>query len=143
IQKYYGVHLDFELNYREIIRSMLEWLIWKHPVQGEVDFMLSALEEAVGRLSYAELITLKPMYQGGIKLRAIDHDKLLYLGIARWLRSIRPESWTDQHHASLWSLVSWLNEPEPGLPGNYSTLDDLLLAYEAGAATRADLFYMF
>ncbi len=143
IQKYYGVQLDFDLNYREVIRSILEWLIWKHPARREVDFILSALEEAVGKIPHSELVGMKPMYQGGLKVRAMDRDKLHYLGLARWLRSVRPESWTDQHHALLWSIVSWLNEPKPGLPGDYATLDDLLLAYEVGAATRADLFYMF
>ncbi|HLO16786.1 MAG TPA: DUF5724 domain-containing protein, partial [Anaerolineales bacterium] len=143
LQQFYGMHIDFELQYREMVGSILEWLIWKHPSRSEVDFVLSALYEAVGKIPYSELVEMKPMYQGGVKVRTINHSKLNYLGIARWLRTIRPESWTDQHHASLWNIVCWLNEPEPGLPGNYADLDDLLLAYEVGAATRDDLFYMF
>jgi HEAT repeat protein len=141
--QFYGIQINFELQYREMIGSILEWLIWKHPSHSEVDFVLSALHEAVGKIPHSELVEMKPMYQGGVKVRTINQSKLNYLRIARWLRTIRPEPWTDQHHASLWNIVCWLNEPEPGLPGNYADLDDLLLAYESGAATRDDLFYMF
>jgi hypothetical protein len=143
LQQFYGIQINFELQYREMVGSILEWLIWKHPSRGEVDFVLSALHEAVGKIPHSELVEMKPMYQGGVKVRTINHSKLNYLGLARWMRTIRPESWTDHHHALLWNIVCWLNEPEPGLPGNYADLDDLLLAYEAGAATRDDLFYMF
>ncbi|HEU0292866.1 MAG TPA: DUF5724 domain-containing protein [Anaerolineales bacterium] len=37
----------------------------------------------------------------------------------------------------------WLDEPKPGLSGEYAILDDALFAYQVGAATRDDLFYMF
>ena len=142
LQQFYGIDIDLSLQYQGMIDSILEWLIWKHPSDGEVDFILSAVSKAVGKIPYSELVEMKPMHQGGVKIRTINRSKLNYLGIARWLRAIRPESWTSQHHAALWNIVCWLNEPEPGLPGNYADLDDLLLAYEAGAATRDDLFYM-
>ncbi|MFT3894154.1 MAG: DUF5724 domain-containing protein [Anaerolineales bacterium] len=137
------MQINFVVQYREMVGSILQWLIWKHPANGEVDFVLSALDEAIGKIPHSELVEMKPIYQGGAKVRAIHRGKLHYLGIARWLRTIRPKSWTGQHHAFLWNLVCWLNEPKPGLPGNYSDLEDLLFAYEAGAANRDDLFYMF
>ncbi len=143
LQDFYGVQLNFDLNYREIIDPLLEWLIWKHPPEGEIDFVLNALEDAVGNIPHSELIGMKPMPYGDMKVRAIDRHKLIYLDIARWLRNMRPDSWTNDHYARLWNVVCWLNEPEPGLPGSYAILDDLLLAYQAGAATRDDLFYMF
>ena len=143
IQKHFDVHLDFDLKYRGIIQSMIEWLIWAYPVDGETDFTLDALEESVARIPHSELTELKEMYYGGVKVRAVDRDKLTYLNLARWQRSFRLDSWENHHHTRLWNVVCWLNEPEPDLPGNYATLDDALFAFQAGAATRDDLFYIF
>jgi HEAT repeat protein len=143
LQKFYGVQVDFDFNYREMIGSILQWLIWKHPPQGEIDFVLGALAEAVAKIPRAELTGMKTMEYSDIKVRALDQRRLNYLDIARWLRNIRPDAWTNNHHAMLWKIVCWLNEPEPGLPGSYAVLEDVLFAYQAGAATRDDLFYMF
>lgn len=143
LQKFYNVQVDFELRYREIIDSILQWSIGKHPLPGEIDFVLDALEEAVASIPHAELVGMKTMDYGKTKVRALDRRRLNYLDLARWLRQVRPGAWTDEHHARLWKIVCWLNEPEPGLPGGYAVLDDLLFAYRAGAATRDDLFYLF
>jgi len=143
IQKHFDIHLDFHLKYMEIVQSMIEWLIWAHPADGETDFILDALEESVGRIPHSELIGLKVERYGGVKTRALQDEKLTYLQIARWQRNLRLDSWKDQHHARLWNVVCWLNEPEPGLPGDYIMLDDALFAFQSGAATRDDLFYRF
>ena len=143
LQKHFDSRLDFNLNYIEIIRSMIAWLVWAHPAAGETDFILDALEESVGRIPHSELTGFKEIYRGSVKARTISRAKLAYLNIARWQRGLRPDSWKDQHHARLWKVVCWLNEPISNLPGEYATLDDALFAFQSGAATRDDLFYMF
>jgi HEAT repeat protein len=143
IQKFFGLQADYDFRYQQMVGSILQWLIWKHPPQGEIDFVLSALVEAVAKIPQAELTGMKTMDYSDIKVRALDRRRLTYLDIARWLRSIRPNAWTNDHHALLWKIVCWLNEPEPGLPGSYAVLEDVLFAYQEGAATRDDLFYMF
>ena len=143
IHKFFGLQVDYDFRYQQMIGSILQWLIWKHPPQGEIDFLLSALAEAVAKIPQSELTGMETMNYSDIKVRALDRRRLTYLDIARWLRSIRPGSWTNDQHARLWKIVCWLNEPEPGLPGSYAVLEDVLFAYQAGAATRDDLFYMF
>jgi HEAT repeat protein len=143
IQTFLGLQVDYDFRYQQMVGSILQWLIWKHPPPGEIDFLLSALAEAVAKIPQAELTGMKTMDYSDIKVRALDRRRLTYLDIARWLRSIRLETWTNDHHARLWKIVCWLNEPEPGLPGSYAVLEDVLFAYQAGAATRDDLFYMF
>ncbi len=142
LQEHFDIQINFKLNYRGIIQSLLEWAIVMHPMEGEVDFVLDALDESIARIPQSELTGVKEMH-GEKSVRIINRNKLAYLELARWLRTIRPEAWTNRHHAQIWNAVSWLNEPEPGLPGRYEVLEDALLAYQSGAATRDDLLYMF
>jgi hypothetical protein len=74
-----------------------------------------------------------------MKSRTIKAQKLAYLRLARWHRAFNPEKWTTEHHTRLWAVVRWLDEPKKGLPRSYPPLEDALLAYRAGAATRDDL----
>ena len=142
VQKHFDVPVDFRLKYHNIVGSIVEWLIWSHPVDGETDFILDALEESVSRIPHSEITEVETTQQG-LKIRALKYDKLAYLYIARWVRTLRPDSWKEQHHARLWNVVCWLNEPKPSLSGEFAILDDALFAYQVGAATRDDLFYMF
>ena len=120
IRKQFNVPRAFELKYTEIIRGLLQWLIWAHPVDGETDFLLAALEASVAAIPRSELIGLNETYWG--KTRTIPQERLVYLDIARWQRDFRSGSWTGQHHARLWKAALWLHEPMPDLPGEYVTL---------------------
>jgi hypothetical protein len=46
-QRVFDIRLDFELRYKNLVHSILEWLVWAHPVDKETDFILNALEESV------------------------------------------------------------------------------------------------
>ena len=142
IQEHFDIPSDLELAYHHVVASMVELLVWAHPVEGETDFILDALEESVRRIPYSELTGLEETQQGA-KVRTLSDRKLTYLYLARWQRKMRPDFWKEQHHARLWNVVRWLDEPEQGLSGECATLDDALFAYQVGAATRDDLFYMF
>lgn len=143
VQAHFDLQMDFDLNYVGIVQAMIEWLISMHPTEGETDFILGALEESVVRIPYAELTGLKKEQYWATKVRTLSQKKLVFLKVARWYRGLRPSSWKDTHHARLWKVVCWLNEPEPHLPGGYMELDDALFAYQAGAATHDDLLNMF
>lgn len=140
LQTHYGFNSSLNMKYPQIIEALIDWLIRTYPVKGETEFILSALEDSVTRIPNSELTGLKEEY--GRKARSLSHKKLVYLETARWQRDFRLDTWTNEHHARLWKLVCWLNEPKPNLPGDYAQLDDLLYAFESGAATRDDLYYM-
>ena len=142
IQEHFDIPIDLKLAYHHIVGSIVEWLVWAHSLEGEADFILDALEESVSRIPQSELTGLEETHYGR-KVRSLSYNKLAYLYIARWQRKLRLDSWKDHHHARLWNVVRWLDEPEPGLSGAFATLEDALFAYQVGAATRDDLFHMF
>ena len=142
LQTHFDIDVNFDLNYGEIVNAMVEWLMWAHPADGETEFVLDALEESVSRISHAELTGLREVHDGR-KIRVLDERKISYLDVARWQRDNRFECWNDQHHARLWDVVQWLDHPEPHLTGEHATFEDALFAFQAGAATRDDLLYMF
>jgi len=141
LQAYFGIASDFDLKHREVVEVMLEWLVWAHPAKHETDFILDALEDSIAKIPHSELTGVEEKY--GRKSRILSQGKLMYLQVARSQREFRLQSWQKEHHARFWNLICWLNEPKPNLPGDYALLDDALLAFQSGAATRNDLFYMF
>jgi hypothetical protein len=142
LQSKLGIASDFSLKHVAIIQAILEWLVQEHPVEHETDFILDALEDFIAKIPYSELTEVKESYRGN-KERALSQRNLIFLDKVRRLRDIHPQSWNGEHHARLWKLVCWLNEPEPNLPGDFLELDDALFAFQSGAATRDDLFDMF
>ena len=77
------MQVDYDFRYQQMIGSILQWLIWKHPPQGEIDFLLSALAEAVAKIPQSELTGMETMNYSDIKVRALDRRRLTYLDNAR------------------------------------------------------------
>ena len=125
-QGFFDVHCDLKLNYESIISSVLNWMVWSHPVKDEVLFLLDALETSISRIPKAELTGVKELV--GMKSRSIPPGKLAYLQICRWHRKLRPEAWQDEHHARVWSCVRWLDEPKQGLLRHWPHIEDALFA---------------
>ncbi len=48
--------------------------------------------------------------------------------------------WSDAHHARLFKLLRWLDEPAQDVPRFRPLLDEVMWAYEAGEATQADIY---
>jgi hypothetical protein len=142
LQKHYDVPGEFKLDYIEIVRSIVDWLISTHPSANETDFIIAALEESIARIPQDELTGTQVLY-GQERGRAINPYKLAGLELAQWVRDLRGDSWTAEHHGRLWRVVRWLDEPAPGLSGEYASLEDALFGYRAGAATRDDIVNMF
>jgi HEAT repeat protein len=141
LQRHFDLRLDFSLNYQPIIQGVLAWLVRAHPAEGETDLLLDALEDSVGRIPLGELTGVVERY--GTRDRTLPHAKLVCLQVTREQRAFKPKAWTDRHHARLWRILRWLDEPAPGIPRYYPQLDDALYAYKAGAATRDDLLDLF
>jgi HEAT repeat protein len=144
LQAFFGFKLNFNLKYFEIIRSIIEWLVWANPSKDDVDFILDSLEDTLGRIPHSELTGLKQEY-GGRQVRALtnyDH-RLVFLGMARSHRNFHSDLWKPEQHARLWGMVHWLNEPKPKLSGDFIKLEDALFAFQSGASTRDDLFRLF
>jgi HEAT repeat protein len=138
LQTVFEIHCNFNLHYESIISSVLDWMIRSHPVKDDVSFLLDALETSVSRIPNAELTGVNELYVG-MRTRAISLQRLAYLHICRWHRQIRSEAWQDEHHARLWAVVRWLDEPKPGLLRYRPNLEDALFAQRAGAASWDDL----
>ncbi|HTE18818.1 MAG TPA: DUF5724 domain-containing protein, partial [Armatimonadota bacterium] len=75
---------------------------------------------------------------------------LSYLSLATVLRVSCPERWTDAHATRFWGLVRWMDEPvvkaegETALqplevPRQRPEWEEVLVAFQAGAATEADV----
>jgi HEAT repeat protein len=138
LQRFFEIQCTFKLNYHSIISTILDWSIWSHPGQDEASFLVDALESSVNRIPNAELMGTEELYIG-IRTRTISHQRLAYLQICRWHRTLRPEEWQDEHHARLWAIVRWLDEPKPGLLRYRPDIKDALFAQRASAASQDDL----
>jgi HEAT repeat protein len=141
LQGLFDVRCEYKLKFANLVTSILKWMIWLHPCQKEVSFLLDALETSVSSIPDAELVG-KKTDEFSISTLSIRQERLTYLQICRWHRSLKPELWTVEHHAKFWAMISWLHEPKPGIQGDRPHLEDVLLAYQAGAATRDDLLDM-
>lgn len=138
MQKFFDIRADFKLRYKAVVDSVVRWMIWAHPAQGESTFLVDALEASLSRIPEAELIGVKQSY-GNVQYRPIPPGKLAYLDLCRWHRNLQPGAWQEEHHVRLWAAARWLDEPKPGLPRFYPQLEDALFAQRAGGATRDDL----
>lgn len=142
LQGFFEVQCDFRLNYEPIISAVLKWLIRSYRTPNEAPFLLDALETSVSRTPISVLAGVEhSSITRIIRTITFSHNtqRLAYLNICRWHRAIYPESWQNEHHARLWEIVRWLDEPEPGIPRYFPLLEDALFGLQADAATQADL----
>lgn len=50
-----------------------------------------------------------------------------------------PAAWDNTHQARFWQLLHWLDQPSPSVPRKRPELEEVLIAYQVGEATEADL----
>jgi hypothetical protein len=124
-----------ELPYLEVVVSILPWLLRLHPAGGAVDFLLDAVETALARLPSPTPDEEPDDWRGALKL-----PSYMWLNAARRHRASCPEAWSAAHHVRLFGLLRWMDEPGMSLPRSRPSLGEVLSAYEAGGATKADLF---
>jgi hypothetical protein len=130
-------------KYSGIVPELLHWLLRLHPPQGGVDFLLDAGETSLAQIPTGVLTKLPKEDEPWDLGWRSDPKRIGWLTLARAHRTLFPEEWSAAHHARLWGVARWIDEPGFGQPRARPELDDALLAFEAGAATEADLYDLF
>jgi hypothetical protein len=128
-----------KLRYREIVCTLLHWLLQLHPPKGGLDFLLDAVETAFALIPPEELIHVKKNYQD-------PHWRDEHSPFSSWLHHVRlylrlaPKEWQNPHYQRFWHLLRWADEPGVKIPRNRPQLLELGAALQAGGATVADLY---
>lgn len=151
-----------KLDYGVIVDRVLAWLIRLQPPPGASDVALDWLEAAcpVGPddIASPDDAPVGPFARPFDSHEPYRRRLQRPVELVRLLRVFDP-TWSDAHHARFFRLLRWIDEPDgpaprsrlfgllrsadkPGgpAPRYRPELDDVLHAYRAGAATRADLF---
>jgi hypothetical protein len=138
LRTYLDEPYELDLKYKPQIESILEWLVYLHPMPGAADFLLDALEELCSRIDRNPVLKVA-IYSAGSFTSELN-SRLGYLDVARDNRRLHPETWQAEQHARLWGLAHWL-EPIARRHGgaHVVSLEDLLLAHKSGAASEDDL----
>ena len=126
-----------------MIRNLLGWLVRLYPASGAAGFLLDAVEHTFAIIPKDYLEYEPP---AGVHTYGVDrgwrqeHGMLLsWLSTARHHREWCPDEWRDEDHVRFWHLLRWMDEPAAGVSRHRPLLNEVLLAYCAGAATEADL----
>jgi HEAT repeat protein len=148
------------LQYPQLLDLLLKWLLRLHPPAGAADFLLDAVETSFAHIP-ASVIRRRPPPDRYWEEWRNEERWVGWLSLAREHRSYYPSEWTTSHHARLWPLLRWLDEPGPAplrsrlwglvsvapqvekpLPRERPLLEEALVAWDASAATEADLYDM-
>ncbi|NOQ40153.1 MAG: DUF4132 domain-containing protein [Anaerolineales bacterium] len=139
IRRIFGKTLPREIKYPGILEGCLEWLIYTHQSQEAIDSLLDAFEASlrmIPRIEIARRPDPDAYYSSDWRS---DFYLLSWLGMVRLHREFFPANWQDRHHQRLWGLLRWMDEPGRNVPRHRPTADDLLYAFQAGAANQADV----
>lgn len=126
-----------------VLAGLLFWLTGLHPAEGAADFLLDATETGFARVPQDELAWVKPPQDWQAKPNWRDvaaSPYTVWLQMARHHRHSAPSGWTGAHHARLFRLLRWMDEPGPAVPRHRPMLHEVLLAHDSGGATLDDLF---
>jgi Family of unknown function (DUF5724)/Domain of unknown function (DUF4132) len=121
-------------------RLILQWLVLLHPPPGAVDFLLDATETAFAMIP-AEILAynVKADKDDPREDWRWDHLYSLWMEQARCFRRLCPSVWTAKQHVRLFHLLRWRDEPGTAVQRCRPDLEEVVLAYQAGGATKADL----
>ena len=126
-----------KLRYPAVVQVILRWLIRSYPRAGTVDYLLDAVEAAFAQVPKRELARVPEDSPWSDWRR--NSPQAAWLGVARDHRALCPELWHDAHHARLWGLLRWMDEPGKPVPRHRPSLEELMAAFQVGAATEADI----
>jgi hypothetical protein len=130
-----------EFRYHRIVGEVIEWLLRLHPPRQAVDFLLDAVETSFALVPKEEPTRVTdPEDYDEVNWRGFSSPFLKWLELVRSHQSASPGEWTAAQHARLWGLLRWQDEPAPDVPRNRPYLQEVFKAFQAGAATEADLF---
>lgn len=127
------------LRYGQLIESILTWFVRLYEPSGAADFLLDTLEHTYVNISYEVLETLNDP-QGREDWRfGWNSPYPAKLQLVRQFRLLS-NKWQPEHDVRLWQLLHWLDQPTPEAGRFRPELQELLRAYDTGAATKADIY---
>ncbi len=149
----HGEYPHLKLRHDQVVEDLLRWLHRLHPVPGTQDFLLDAIETLFSVVPESELRHApdRSNYSGDdLNWRDYSSPLRKWLDVARWDRRFARKEWSAEHHARLFRLMRWSDEPfgrtnnlsDQGKPISRDrvAIDVLADAHAAGAATDADVF---
>jgi uncharacterized protein DUF5724/uncharacterized protein DUF4132 len=98
------------LRYEGLEMTLLQWMLRLHPPAGAVDFLLDAVETSLAQVP--EKVIWKERKERWEPDWRNDERYITWLTLAREHRTMFPAQWEDRHHARLWPLLRWLDEPQ-------------------------------
>lgn len=140
------------LKYEWPIHSLISWFFRIYPSPIAPDFLLDTFETTLALIPtdrWQMLTNVKSTFNPLFSFQELNHlvdwrhessPILIWLEVLREHRRLVPQVWTDPHHARFWQLWRWLDEPIISAPRYHPELAEIAAAYQAGAATSADLY---
>ena len=135
-----GAPKSRQLRYSQIVRGVIDWLLYLNPPANAPDFLLDAVETQFARVLESLLLEETDPdapYHGDWRSNG---NRMTWLGEARRHRAAHPAEWTPAHHTRLWGLVRWMDEPGTTIGRFRPALEEVVYASETGAANTDDLF---
>ena len=139
-----------ECRYTQLVEGILQWLLFLNRVDAG-DFLLDAAETAYALVPQADMQWLTSTNAGQFRhiARLIDIDEpgdwrdefafKLWPELLSVVMRICGYKLAAEQRARQWRLYHWRDQPIPGAPRLRPDSDLLLDAYEAGAASLADI----
>ncbi|WP_200892473.1 DUF5724 domain-containing protein [Aliterella atlantica] len=125
------------LRYPHIVLGICRWLIRLYPVpMAAVDFLLDAVTASCEFVPQEVLVLETKSYWDDWRYR---DSVLSWLSLTRYYRSLFASAWNNAQQKRFWQLLRWLDKPLPQARRYRPPLEDVLLAFDAGVATEADL----
>lgn len=130
---------DFHPRYGSVIPYVLTWLAYLHPAPQSAPFLLNAVEETFSQIG--QNLPGGGTPSGGEQRWFIPANRLGYIGLAHRHRLLFPAEWTRPDRVRFWGLIRWLEQSAWQAGGLFRPeLEDVLQAYQVGAAGEDDLF---
>ncbi|KAA3647658.1 MAG: DUF4132 domain-containing protein [Chloroflexi bacterium] len=136
------------IRFPQVVRGYLHWLLHLHPIEAAPDYLLDAVEHGFASIPEKELRrthstrnTSRGIVRDQWSWRQL-HNLLGWLRLAQTHRQSAPELWLPAHDVRLYQSLRWFDEPHDDMeyPRQLPDFTIALAAYEAGGATKADLY---
>lgn len=134
-----------KVHYPKLIQSILQRFLVLQPLENADSFVLDGAETILSMIPDTALVQLTKPTDYNVYYQDFRQD---YFMMA-WLSFLKKEehrqtlSWCDESWQRLWQLLRWIDEPIAGARRHTIDIETTFQAYQAGAATEADLYDQF
>lgn len=130
--------VDIEkLRYPNTIFAICNWLMQLYPIPvTAVNFLLDAVTASL-KFVPQQVLVLK--YTSDLDEWRYQNSLRGWLSLTRYHYSLFASAWNNVQQKRFWQLLRWLDEPVPQARRYRPKLEDVLIAFDVGAATEADL----